>query len=572
MSTAYQLTPSMPLFAFAFLLTLGLCVYAGVRYLRHDRRPVILAFAVLMAAVSSWELLNFLADAVTAEQLKLLSKNLTNAVSYTLYIYGLLAFSLAYTDNNRWIRWVALACAVHLVGMSTALFVAPELLYESNGLTTKGAVTIAGFSFEQFVSLDRTLNPAFVLLAIHGQLLTLTAGAVFVQHFLRAQQTPDPGQIGMILLGIGAPMVSSFLLLSGLAPPAWNPTDFSFVVTAIVFALAVFRYRLFRLVPVGRQQVVRMMNDPVVLTDDDDRVVDSNQAARDLFAAGSDWRGATAASFFGPLAEQILRSRDTTDAETETLVSQDDGDRYFDLNTTPIWTPTDEVGGRLIVLREVTELIESRHKVQRQNERLNEFADIVAHDLRNPMTGAVGFLEIARKTNESQHFDRVEQSLGRMEELIDELLLIARGNRQAVNIRTHQLQPIVEEAWSYTDAPKATLSADGPLGEIQADETRLLQLFGNLFRNSIEHGGDNITAEVGLLADGEGFYVADDGPGFSEKNRTEFEAFADTDEISWAGIGLMSVTDVVEAHGWDLSVPATEQGARVEIRAGEQSE
>ncbi|WP_255565282.1 histidine kinase N-terminal 7TM domain-containing protein, partial [Haloferax sp. Atlit-4N] len=147
----------------------------------------------------------------------------------------------------------------------------------------------------------------------------------------------------MILLGIGAPMVSSFLLLSGLAPPAWNPTDFSFVVTAIVFALAVFRYRLFRLVPVGRQQVVRMMNDPVVLTDDDDRVVDSNQAARDLFAAGSDWRGATAASFFGPLAEQILRSRDTTDAETETLVSQDDGDRYFDLNTTPIWTPTDEV-------------------------------------------------------------------------------------------------------------------------------------------------------------------------------------------------------------------------------------
>ncbi|MBP1924057.1 PAS domain S-box-containing protein [Halorubrum alkaliphilum] len=218
------------------------------------------------------------------------------------------------------------------------------------------------------------------------------------------------------------------------------------------------------------------------------------------------------------------------------------------------------------------QLAERGEALQRQNDRLEEFADVVAHDLRNPMTGAVGFLEIARKTNESQHFDRVEQSLERMEELIDELLMIARGDRQAVNIRTHQLQPIVEEAWSYTDAPKATLSADDPLGEIEADETRLLQLFGNLFRNSIEHGGDDVTVEVGPLADEGGFYVADEGPGFSDKQRTEIEALGDTDEMSGFGIGLMSVIDVVEAHGWDLTVPATDQGARIEIRTGERSE
>ncbi|WP_247008781.1 GAF domain-containing protein [Halorientalis litorea] len=218
------------------------------------------------------------------------------------------------------------------------------------------------------------------------------------------------------------------------------------------------------------------------------------------------------------------------------------------------------------------QLAERGEALQRQNDRLEGFADVVAHDLRNPMTGAVGFLEIARKTNESQHFERVEQSLERMEELIDELLMIARGDRQAVNIRTLSLQPIVEEAWSYTDAQKATLSADDPLGEIQADETRLLQLFGNLFRNSVEHGGDDVTVEVGPLADEAGFYVADDGPGFSDKQRTEIEALGDTDEMSGFGIGLMSVVDVVEAHGWDLSVPATDQGARIEIRTGERSE
>jgi len=217
------------------------------------------------------------------------------------------------------------------------------------------------------------------------------------------------------------------------------------------------------------------------------------------------------------------------------------------------------------------QLAERGEALQRQNERLQEFADVVAHDLRNPLTGAVGFLEIARKTNESQHFERVEQSLDRMEELIDELLMIARGDRQATNVQTYQIQPLVAEAWSYTDAPNATLSVDDPLGEIQADETRLLQLFGNLFRNSVEHGGDDVTVEVGLLADDTGFYVADDGPGFSDDSRTEIEELGETDELSGTGIGLMSVTDVVEAHGWGLTVPDMEQGARFEIRTGEQS-
>ncbi|MEF8862500.1 MAG: GAF domain-containing protein [Haloarculaceae archaeon] len=218
------------------------------------------------------------------------------------------------------------------------------------------------------------------------------------------------------------------------------------------------------------------------------------------------------------------------------------------------------------------QLAERGEALQRQNERLEEFADVVAHDLRNPLTGAVGFLEIARKTNESQHFERVEQSLDRMEELIDELLLIARGDRQAVNVHTLQLQPIVAEAWSYTDAPNATLSVDDSLGEIRADETRLLQLFGNLFRNSVEHGGDDVTVEVGPLADDKGFYVADDGPGLSEEIRTEVEELEETDGLSGTGIGLMSVTDVVDAHEWELTVPDTDHGARIEIRTEEQIE
>jgi PAS domain S-box-containing protein len=211
-------------------------------------------------------------------------------------------------------------------------------------------------------------------------------------------------------------------------------------------------------------------------------------------------------------------------------------------------------------------LAERGEALQRQNERLEEFANVVAHDLRNPLAGAVGSLEIARETDETQFFDNVERSLDRMDDLIGELLEIARGDRQAVNERTISLDATVEEAWLYVDAPDASLSRAGDLGEIRADETRLLQLFGNLFRNCVEHVGADVTVEVGRLPDDNGFYVADDGPGLTAETRSAIQAFDEAGSQTSSGIGLMSVADVVAAHGWDLSVPAVDEGARFEIR------
>lgn len=210
------------------------------------------------------------------------------------------------------------------------------------------------------------------------------------------------------------------------------------------------------------------------------------------------------------------------------------------------------------------EIAQRGEALQEQNARLEEFARVVAHDLRNPLAGAVGFLEIARETGSPDHFDRVAQSHDRMEALIDELLAIARNARTAVDPRPLSLDSLVGEAWSYLDAPASTLTVAGDLGTVEADETRLLQLLGNLFRNSVEHVGPGVTVEVGALEDG--FYVTDDGPGLSEAARADVLAVGQTSSATGTGIGLASVTDIVDAHGWDLSIPADASGARFEIR------
>lgn len=204
--------------------------------------------------------------------------------------------------------------------------------------------------------------------------------------------------------------------------------------------------------------------------------------------------------------------------------------------------------------------------LQRQNEQIEQFAGLVAHDLRNPLAGAVGSLEMARETNDPEWFDRAEQSVDRMDALIDELLDITRDNREEIEAHTLSLASTVEEAWSYVDTPEATLSVGDDLGRIHADETRLLQLLANLFRNSVEHAGSDVSVEVGPLPENAGFYVGDDGPGLSDDTRQAIEEHEGIGLVNETGLGLVSVTDMIEAHEWDLSVPETDGGARFEIR------
>jgi PAS domain S-box-containing protein len=262
-----------------------------------------------------------------------------------------------------------------------------------------------------------------------------------------------------------------------------------------------------------------------------------------------------------PLGKQGVLASGSTDGETFEHVDFDSLRLLGDL-----------LRDALIDVEQQETLEERGEALQRQNEQLQEFAHVVAHDLRNPLAGAVGFLEIARETNDEQHFDRIDTSLDRMQELIEELLEIAKGSRQAVDPRDLSLGEIVREAWSYLDAEAATLSVPDDLGRIYADETRLLQLFGNLFRNSVEHAGSDVTVEVGRLdADGgarsgRGFYVEDDGPGLPPEVRQDVLTLGKTNSAAGTGIGMDSVTDIVEAHGWTLSIPESDGGARFEIR------
>lgn len=229
---------------------------------------------------------------------------------------------------------------------------------------------------------------------------------------------------------------------------------------------------------------------------------------------------------------------------------------YVELVATSLTTALERV-------QRETNLQEREHTLERQNERLEQFTNIVSHDLRNPLNVADGRLALLREECGSDHLDAIGRAHERMDALITDLLTLAREGDTATEVGPVKVATLATACWRNVDTEDATLRTTTDL-TIRADESHLRQLFENLTRNSVEHGAADVTVRVGDLPDG--FYVADDGSGIPDDERESvFEAGYST-STDGTGFGLSIIEQAVDAHDWEIEITESEAGgARFEI-------
>lgn len=238
------------------------------------------------------------------------------------------------------------------------------------------------------------------------------------------------------------------------------------------------------------------------------------------------------------------------------------GEVVIEIRSRPI-TENGQVTGVVCVARDITERIQSEEELQRRNKRLKEFASIVSHDLRNPLTVAKGRLRLAAKECDSDHLDSVAQAHSRMETLIDDMLSLAKVGDRVGETEPIELSGLFETCWRNVETSSATKVIDTE-ASIQGDKSRLQQLIENLIRNAIDHGGSEVTVRIGDLADG--FYIEDDGPGIPAADREKVLETGYSTSDDGSGFGLSIVYDIALAHGWDLTITeGSDGGARIEI-------
>ncbi|TKX76013.1 PAS domain S-box protein [Halorubrum sp. GN11_10-6_MGM] len=256
--------------------------------------------------------------------------------------------------------------------------------------------------------------------------------------------------------------------------------------------------------------------------------------------------------------------------------------------------PTDSpVGELLINSRDVSARKARERRLTDRNERLDRFASIVSHDLRNPLSVIRGSIEMAQVKEDTDPLERGERAVDRIDRLVSELLTLARQGSGMDEPTEFALASVARDAWETTagndDAgPELVVAGDA---RVYGDRGRLRQAFENLFRNASEHavtgdgeadrpngggsepdaeaeGSDAETGEsdaagrdgtddglsVLVTATDAGFLVADDGSGIDPGDRDSVFDSGFTTQADGTGYGLDIVREVVESHGWTVEL------------------
>jgi signal transduction histidine kinase len=250
--------------------------------------------------------------------------------------------------------------------------------------------------------------------------------------------------------------------------------------------------------------------------------------------------------------------------------------------------------------REITERREYRRQLEAVNDQLERFADVVAHDLRNPLSVASGSVELAREEEDHRALSMASDAIERMETLVDEVLESAATQGAVADAEAIELSSFAVEHWRYVPTEEARLTIETDR-KVRADRELLSRLFENLFSNAVEHGStssqpeaddavehgstsprprdedavehgstssrtgsDGVTITVG--ATDRGFYIADDGPGLPGGGDRDVLAEGFAGDDGGTGLGLAIVKRITDAHGWDVEVgESTAGGARFDF-------
>jgi signal transduction histidine kinase len=370
----------------------------------------------------------------------------------------------------------------------------------------------------------------------------------------------------LLILGILFPVFGGVLELAELIPQEIPISRMMGVFTALLFGLFFRVENLFSVLPATRRTGLRTAFEDLhvgVIVAENGTVILCNDAAYEYLDMDRE-------EVLGrPVEEALGVFREAVTGETPLTVERD-GVAY------EVTRSAVGVGGHTYLIQDVT-MRQERLELQRKNERLDQFASAVSHDLRNPLTVILGRVRHMEMDEPNQpHVDAIERSATRMENMIQDLLALSRAGATIEDLEQVPLADVATESWetAQTDDADFELTVNEST-TVRADRNRLRHIFENIFRNAVDHNDHPLTVRVGLLEgteatpdDGQqaGFFIEDDGVGIPVDERDMVFDHGHTTRDEGTGFGLSIVRDIVDAHDWDIRIAESDEGgARFEI-------
>jgi len=210
----------------------------------------------------------------------------------------------------------------------------------------------------------------------------------------------------------------------------------------------------------------------------------------------------------------------------------------------------------LMQIEELTDAVEMESRLRRSEAlaQLGALSAAVAHELRNPLAGISGAIQVITRTMDegtSHHsiLTKVDREIRRLNTLVTDLLAFARPGSATLSVVDigHVAREVVELI--EADHPQVEIDVNGS-GTAQADPNLVRQILHNLVRNAVDAVENDGKVKV-LVADGV-LRVSDSGPGIPPTKRAEiFEPFVTT-KTRGTGLGLAISSRSAHAMSGDL--------------------
>ena len=546
----------------------------GIYLIRHWKTPEAKPLVLLMFAVSEWALSYAAEYGSTGLESKLFWVRMEYAGS--VWVSPLfLAFVLRSVGKCREFTHASLAVflgipTLTLAGVWTNEF--HHFIWSAAWLDASDRFTLVAYA----------RGPLFWLYLTFSYTLLLFATSLLFKAFLVARGVYRK-QLGVILLGSLVPWLANVLYMSDLSPFfRVDFTPFAFMVSGLMLAYALSRYRLLDLRPVAREAVMENMADAVLVLDTQDRLVDLNAAAAERVVSGAkgDIIGLKAEDVLPDLYLLLARHRTGREMQVEIhLDSKADGGDY-ELRVSPLYHRRRHQAGWLVILRDISERkqaeaersrLQARLQRARKMEAIGTLAGGVAHDLNNILSGIMTYpdlllLQVPDDSPLHKPLETIRKTGEKAAAIVQDLLTLARRGVYAEEVillndvvSSYLNSPEHEKLLSFHSTVTVEAKLDPALLPIKGSRLHLHKTVMNLVSNAaeaMEEGGVISLCTESLYVDRPlrgyddihpGDYVrltvSDTGVGISEEERDRlFEPFYTKKVMGRSGTGLgMSV-------------------------------
>lgn len=470
------------------------------------------------------------------------------------------AFVVAYVAGDDWLtRWrVALGS---VVPAATAVFV---WLPPYRWLVVEEATVVTVDGFARLVTTPGPLSGVFLAYAY----AVTVAAAVLLAREAVTSRGLHRKQAGVLLVAGVLPLALGAVRLAGAVPWWWpDPTPFSFVVSLMLVAWGLFRYRLLEQVPVARSLVVEAIRDGVVVLDADRRVVDANPAARRLLGDDEPVVGRPAGDVFARWPRLVDGIADREPGTFELPLDEGLESRTFEAAISPV-ADDGRHRGTAVVLRDVS--ARSRHE-----QRLQVLNRVLRHDLRNQVNVVRGHAELLLdRASDPAVRAEAEAVMDASRDLVElsrkaSLVDAARDGEHAAEVVDIADRVTTEVERARREYPAATFEVDAPVSALAYADPLVDAAIENLLENAVEHhDGDEPRVRVSV-AETPSYVeveVADDGPGVPEREHEVLREGVETPLEHGSGLGLWLVNWIVSRSSGDLSIESTPDGSVVGVR------